>query len=299
MDNVDEVPDQHDDRARIEARDKLLLLLSHTTPERQAVLMLVEVERCTVNEAAEILAISEALATRRLRRAREDLEAAAVKLQRREEASGAPRRSGVYLLPFGVGAWVKLRVLLDPPPGTKERIWERLQASMARLDAESQTSPSPPSPPRRLPFRARLRSLAGPLKAVFGHLVSAAVGAAIAVWLLWPRPSTAVPAVPPLAPLSVATSSPQAPALPPSSTVIDIHDLPFADPLTPPVASAAEATLVPEEEARLIRQAHSAYTGGDVAAAMAALNAYDLQFPAGQLKKDAQALRKRAQRPRR
>ena len=290
MDNVDDVVDQRDEAERCEERELLLLLLSTTAPKRRAVFMLVELEGYTIQEAASILDIPWTTAAKRLREAQADLKETAVMLKRREEASQPPRKSGVFLLPFGTGAWVRTRVLLNAPAGTAGRVWERLQASIAQIDEEQERpSNSPPSHPPISPPVSRTRSLGGPLKLVLGHLFSAGIGAAIAVWLLWPRPSARIAVLQMPIPIPIATSSTQAP----TTTVLNVADLPFVTSLvaaTPP----AHAKFDPEE-VRMITVAHVAYTGGDLADTIAALNAYDAQYPEGQFKTDARALRAQAQ----
>jgi RNA polymerase sigma-70 factor (ECF subfamily) len=293
MDNVDEFLDLRDETAQCEERDYLLQLLRNTTPERRTVFLLVEMEEYTVAEAASILEITVTTATKRLRQARHDIDEAAVTLKRRDETSRTPRRSGAFLLPFGVGAWVKLRVLLDPPAGTAERVWQRLKDSIAPIDEEPEgPSNSPPSQPPVPPPGSRPRAQGERLKSVLRHLLSASIGAAIAVWLLWPRAQAKIAVLQMPVPIPILTSSTQTP----TSTVLNVADLPFVTSL----ASAAppEQVLLDPEEVRMINQAHVALTGGDLAGTIAALNAYDTTFPEGQFKKDAQALRKRA-RPRR
>jgi RNA polymerase sigma-70 factor (ECF subfamily) len=289
MDNADEILDPRSERAQGEERDYLLRLLSHTTPERRTLFMLVEMEGYTVGEAASILEITETTATKRLRQAREDIEEAAVKLKRRDEANQPPRKSGFFLSPFGVGAWVRLRVLFDPPAGTAERVWQRLQDSIARLDDDQGRPPDSPRRPPPVQPSSRLGSLGGPLKSVLGYLLSAGVGAAIAVWLLWPRPPVSIAILQMPVPIPIAMGSTQTPR----STALNVADLPLVTSLVPATPMAL-ARLDPEE-ARMINQAHVAYTGGDIAGTIAALNAYDAQFPEGQFKTDAEALRKRAQ----
>jgi len=290
MDNVDEILDPHSEAAQVEEREYLLLLLlSHTTPERRSVFTLVELEGYTVGEAASILDIAETTATKRLRHAREDVQEAAMKLKRSDEARQTTRKSGFYLLPFGVGAWVKLRVLLDPPAGTAERVWQRLQDSIAQLDDEHDGPlSSPPRPPPEGPPGSRLRALGGPLKTLLGNLLSGGVGAAVVVWLLWPRAPVRIAIVQFPVPIPIVVRSIQAP----TSTPLNVADLPFVTSLVP---TTPTAHVRPDpEEVRLINQAHVAYTGNDIAGTIAALNAYDVQFPEGQFKKDAQALRKHA-----
>jgi hypothetical protein len=71
-----------------------------------------------------------------------------------------------------------------------------------------------------------------------------------------------------------------------------VADLPFVTSLvaaTPP----AHAKFDPEE-VRMITVAHVAYTGGDLADTIAALNAYDALYPEGQFKMDSRALRAQA-----
>ncbi len=149
VDNIDKILDPRNEASRGEERDYLLLLLGHTTPERRTVFTLVEMEGYTVGEAASILGITVTTGTKRLRQARQEIEKAAITLVERAEATPPPRKSAFYMLPFGVGAWLKLRVLFDPPAGTAERVWQRLLATIAQLDDEGEgPSSSPPRPPR-------------------------------------------------------------------------------------------------------------------------------------------------------
>jgi sigma-70-like protein len=147
VDNIDDVLNPRNEASQGQERDYLLLLLSHTTPERRTVFTLVEMEGYTVAEAASILEITETTGTKRLRQAREDMEEAAMKIKGRDEASPPPRKSGFYLLPFGMGAWLKLRVLFDPPAGTAEPVWQRLLASIAQIDDDGEGPSSSPRPP--------------------------------------------------------------------------------------------------------------------------------------------------------
>ncbi len=293
MDNVDEIVGPRDEAAQYEERDYLLQLLNNTTPERRTMFLLVEMEDYTVAEAASILELTVTTATKRLRQARQDIEAAAVTLKRRDEMSRTPRKSGAFLLPFGVGAWVKLRVLLDPPAETAEHVWQRLQDSIARLDEEPEGSSSSPPSEATHPAAGFAHSCAwwafevGAQSPALGrhrrgdcHVASLAASSSQDRRFADPRSS------PGRDELSQA----------PTSTVLDVADLPFVTSLVP-ATPTAHATLDPEE-VRMINQAHVAYTGGDLAGTIAALNAYDAQFPEGQFKTDAQALRRRAQ-PRR
>ena len=56
-------------------------------------------------------------------------------------------------------------------------------------------------------------------------------------------------------------------------------------------ATATASAGIDPKEARLIRQAQAAYAAGKTQETIAALNAYDTQFPAGHLRNDAHALR--------
>ena len=294
MDNDDDVVDQRDEAGRCEERELLILLLSTTAPKRRAVFMLVELEGYTIQEVASILEIPHTTAAKRLREAQADVKETAAMLKRREEANRPPRKSGAYLLPFGTGAWVKKRALLNPPEGTAERVWERIQASIAQMEEQERLSNSPRSQPLVPPPVSQPRSLGGLWKSVLGHLLSAGLGAAIAVWLLWPRPSARIavlqmPIPIPIASRSTQTSTTQATM----TTVLNVADLPFVTSLvgaTPP-----EHAKFDPEEVRMITVAHVAYTSGDLAETIAALNAYNAQYPEGQFKMDARALLTQAQ----
>ena len=56
-------------------------------------------------------------------------------------------------------------------------------------------------------------------------------------------------------------------------------------------AAPTAAAAIDPREARLIRQAQAAYAAGKTQETIAALNAYEAQFPAGHLRNDARALR--------
>jgi RNA polymerase sigma-70 factor (ECF subfamily) len=284
-DSTNEIPDARDEAARTVARDRLRSLLGSTTPERAAIFGLVELEGYTVVAAAGMLEITETNARRRLDLARQDIEAAEKKLAARDEDSGTKKPSA-FLLPFGVGAWLKFRDLMEAPPGTAERIWERLQATMEAMEQESDR-PATPLPPRKPPVsppaKQLVQKIAGHLKGPLGNVGSALGGGGLVALLLLARPNARIAVVRIPGPVVVMSSSMApaplslpAPSSPSPSTPVD-------------ATSTADATL--DEEGQLLRQARAAYATGDRRKTIEAINAYDLRFPKGQFRAVVHAMR--------
>jgi RNA polymerase sigma factor (sigma-70 family) len=284
MDSDDEIPDEQSDSERVVDHDYLLRLLDSTTAERRAVFALTEIEGFTAAEAAGILNIGESNVNRLLRLAREDMRATAEKLERSAPA-GQAQKSRAVLLPFGVGAWTTLRDALNPSAETTARVWQRLEATIANLDEESDKLADPPSSPPRPPL-GRLKTMGGHLQGALGHVLSAVLGGAIVAWWLLPRPASSIAILRMPVPILVATSSTPAPGS--SSSATDAPDSPSAA-LSASAASTANTPVDPDE-LRQIRQAHVAFTAGDLSETILVLKAYDRQFPAGRLRKDADSL---------
>ena len=207
-DSTDEIPDARDEVARHAAQARLRLLLGSTTPDRAAIFGLVELEGYTVVAAAGMLEITETNARRRLDLARQDIAAAEKKLAEGEEAAGT-KKTTMFLLPFGVGAWLHFRDLMQPPAGTAERIWERLQATMEAMERENDqpATPPPPQKPPSWPRAKRLvRTIARYLKGPLGNVVSA-VGGGIVALLLFRQPNARIAILQIPGPVVVVTSS--------------------------------------------------------------------------------------------
>jgi RNA polymerase sigma-70 factor (ECF subfamily) len=274
-DRTDEIPDARDDAAHLEAQEELRALLDSLPPDRREVFELVELEGVSVVAAARALGITETNAHKRLARAREDIKAAAAKLAQRDK-DGGTKKTSAFLLPFGVGAWLQLRDLANPPAGTADLIWKRLQDTMATLDQEEDRPGQPP------PQRPPLRSRAGPLvKKVAGYLLSAGVGGAIVALLLLLRPNSRI-AILRIPGIVVVTSGTATPALLSAPSASD----------APPGADAiptADPTI--DEETQLMRQARAAYAAGNVPKTIEALTAYERRFPAGRFSSNVRSMR--------
>ena len=220
---------------------------------------------------------------RLLRLAREDLRAEAARLKRSAPADHA-EKSGALLLPFGVGAWLKLRDIQNPPEGTGDRLWQRLQDTMAAIERENDRPAS--TPPRQPPARARLRGLsrfARVLKSSWGYVVSACLGGAVVALLFLLRTSARIAVLRIPGPVVLVTSATSA-----TSATTDT-------PLSPPVLPTAEARPATDaalaEELVLLRRARVAYAAGDIQATIAALNDYETRYPAGRLSQNVNTLR--------
>ena len=281
-DRTNDFPDPQNEHARLENRETLILLLeSIQLPGAREVFELVELEGFSVPHAAKTLDISEPNAYRRLRVAREHVAAAAAKLKR-DELAGRRKKSAL-LMSVGVVPWVKLRGLQDPPAGTVEEIWERIQATMAELDREQNGSATPPPPGLHArPQVGLLKILAGPLKSPWFNLVSACLGGAIVALLFLLRPNTKLVPFQVPVPIFVVTSSPPASAPLPA---------PSSPPLTPPTDVTAPVDGAIDDEAELIRRARADFAKGDRQKMLEALTAYERRFPKGRLRNLARSMR--------
>ena len=236
-----------------------------------------------------MLNIPESTARKRLALAQKDIEAAAAKLTRSDEEAGK-KRASTFLLPFGVGAWLKLRDLQNPPQGTDDRIWKRLQSTMKEIERDNDRPAS--TPPQQPPPRARPRGLsrlARSLKNPWSNLVSACLGGAIVALLFLLRPTAPIAILRIPVPLVLVTGSSTVLAdVPPPSTTGAASSL-------PPELPTAEAHLPGDAtfaaEMVFLRRARTAYATGDVRATLAALDDYAAHYPAGQFKPSVDALR--------
>jgi RNA polymerase sigma-70 factor (ECF subfamily) len=282
-DRTDEIPDAHNEADHLEAQEELLLLLDSTTSDRREVFALVDLEGHSVVAAAHILGITESNAHKRLGLARQDIAAAAAKLAQRNKEAGKKTMSA-FLAPFGVGAWLQVGKLQDPPAGTADRVWERLLKSAEEIERENDRPASPP--PQKPPLKPRigraLKGIAGHLKGPIGYVVAACLGGALVALLFLQRPNARIVILQIPGPVFAMTSATATPA-------------PLAAPSSPPALPTPDATSAPDatidEEAVLLRQARAAYAAGDRAGTIEALNAYERRFPAGRFRNAAHTLR--------
>jgi hypothetical protein len=282
-DRTHEIPDAHDDAAHLEARDELLTLLDSLPKDRREVFELVELEGFSVVLAARTLGITETNAHRRLKLARQDVEAAAAKLAQRDKDPGT-KKTSAFLLPFGVGAWLQLRDLQNPPAGTADLIWKRLQDTMATLDQQNDRPAHPPPREPPAPQRAGppVKTVAGYLTRSLGYVLAAGAGGAIVALFFLLRPNAGIVILRMPVPVVVATSGATTPAATPAPIASDAAPTPDAIP-------SADATI--DEETQLMRQARAAYAAGNVSKTIDALNAYERRFPAGRFRSSVRSMR--------
>jgi hypothetical protein len=236
-----------------------------------------------VVDAARSLEIKESVAHKRLTVARQDIEAAARKLAQRDLEAGK-KRTSPFLLPFGVGAWLKLRDMQSPSDGTGDRIWQRLQNTMAAIERENERPASPPPP--QPPPRSRLRGLsrfARPLKGPWGHVVSACLGGAAVALLFLLRPDARIAILRMPGPVVLVASA--------TTTTTTTTEPPLSLTVLSPAEARPPADAALAEERALLRRARIAYAAGDMQATLAALNEYETRYPAGRLKETVATLR--------
>lgn len=282
-DRTDEIPDARNDAARLEAQDELRTLLDNLPRDRREVFELVELEGVSVVAAAQALEITESNAHKRLALARADMKAAQAKLAQRDKDAGK-KTTRASMLPFGVGAWLQLRDLANPPEGAADLIWKRLEETMAAMDREDDrpARPPPEHPPGRPRVGPLVKKLAGHLKRPLGYFLAACGGGGIVALFFLLRPNAGIAILRFPGPVVFVTSSTAAPApLPaPSSST--------APPSTDAIP-AVDARI--DEEAGLIRQARAAYAAGNVPKTLEAFTAYERRFPTGQFRSNIQAMR--------
>lgn len=205
----------------------------------------------------------------------------------REEAR-EKKKTSAFLMPFSVGSWLQLRELQNPPEGTAEEIWQRIQATAADLDRENE-QPAPPPPeklPPRLPAGGRLKELARHLKGPLGHVFSACLGGAIVALL---PPYAKSERIPIPVPVFVVTTSATAPAPLPAPRSTDADPTPDA---VPGADAAPGADAGDDEETQLIRKARAAFATNTREGTIETLDAYLRLFPAGRFANAARKMRK-------
>ncbi len=282
-DRTNEIPDARNDAAHLEAQEELRTLLDGLPRDRREVFELVELEGVSVVVVAQALGITESNAHRRLALARADIKAAVAKLAQRDKDAGK-KTTRASLLPLGVGAWLQLRDLANPPEGTADLIWKRLEDTMATMDREDDRPARPP--PEHLSARPRVGSLvkklAGHLKRPLGYVLAAGVGGAIVALFFLLRPNTRIAILRLPGPVAFVTSGAAAPAplLAPGSS---------NTPSSTDAIPTADATN--DEEAKLIRQARAAYAAGNIPNAIEAFTAYERRFPMGWFRGDIRTMR--------
>jgi hypothetical protein len=214
---------------------------------------------------------------KRLETARDELQAAANRLSAHERH--AMGFQGVA--PIGLTALLDAdRFIPDFPAGVRDRLWARLQGSLA-LGGAGATAAQPPSPPPSL--AARAVAAAAPRVAPFVVGVAVGAGALVAA-----RPRA--PAVPTEA-AAASVFSQEARDLPgPVTTAAPGGNSapvgPAAGSSAAPAASASAApTAGPriEDEGDLILQARAAFAAGKLPAALAALDKHQRLYPTGRL----------------
>ena len=281
-DRTNDFRNPRNDQARAEDREILLLLLESIKDEAgREVFQLVDLEGWSVVHAAKTLNLTERNAHHRLGVARQNVETAVEKLRRQDAAAG---KKSAVLMAFGVVPWVQLRGLHDPPEGVVKEIWERLQATAAKLDRDNGGSATlPPSGPRARPHAGRLlNTLAGLLKSPWFNVISACLGGAIVALLFLLRPNTKLVPYHVSVPIFIVTNSPPASA-------------PLPAPSSPSVASSTDVTAPVaegnDEEAELIRRARAAFATSDRQKMLEAITAYERRFPRGRLRNIVRSMR--------
>lgn len=277
LDRIDLGADPEQRTAASQAREIVIRLMQAIDLDRRAVLSMHDLDGMGMRDIARELGITLSAGYKRLETARDELQAAANRLTAQER----------HTMGFQGLAPISLTALLDAdrflpevPAGASDRLWARLQGSLA-LGGAGATAAVPPAAPASIAARAAAR--VGPRVAPF--LVGVAVGAG-ALLALRPRPPAAPTGA--AAPIALAQEARDLPA--PVTTAAPGGSGPPVEPaaksFATPAASASSApTAAPrsEDEGDLILQARVALGAGKLSAALAALDKHQRLYPTGRL----------------
>lgn len=217
----------------------------------------------------------------RFRLARRDMQAANPRLQHRKAGGRAA------ILPFGTGAWLHLREITSRPPGAVDRLWARIQGTLAReRGAEQDMRPSPAKKPwRRQAASLALRAMGPATGAVFGA----------AATLTYVRTTQAPPRDAPFQPAFTLTQEAQGqPAAP--AGLNGLNDESSAA-LLPPGVGVDPSKIANPAALLALRKAQAAYVVGDRPAALDALGPFEREFAEDPLRISAERLRALVLRP--
>ena len=301
MDDVAEPMDDASDTERITDekmdRELLIRLMQGLTLDLRVVVSM-HIDGIEMLDIVRELGIALATGYKRLETARRKLQAAAVRIQHREQ------RAGGAVVAFNLAAFLATdRTIPEVPSDVRARLWSRLQDAVPAVPAMGSAPPATPGP--AVPSGARLakRLAAHVAKRVAPYLVGAAAGAAgMYAYLGPPKPSAPDPIarhVPPPARAGEAAST--------TVTETTAGPIVAAGPATATAATAATARATvsavsapastEENEEALIQRARIAQARGDASGAIDALNLHARRFPRGDLAGDREGIRAQVLQP--
>src|SRR5262249_34139254 len=153
IDPMDERLEADPERAIVvrQQRAELDEVLATLPSERRIVWMMSELDEMKIDEIAEVLDISPNAVSKRLQRARADVEVIVAR-QRAAEKRKLHGSCALLLLPLGAdatGRMARSLPLPDVPDETRDRLWRRIQEEVARRrHQDGGATPAPPSPGR-------------------------------------------------------------------------------------------------------------------------------------------------------
>lgn len=274
-----DTPEDH--TAALDAAEKCLDVLD---VDHRVVLIMHDVDGCSMPEIARELGISEPLGYKRLSAARSAVDAAAPRFGFR------PRRAAA-------GAPLAILALLsdsetDMPDDVAERVLERIH----RIQSVAEMAAKTAGPNGAL---ARLSKIAAEhtLSLAGASLVTGLIaGAALALAFVSPRASGSVSALTMAPDTTSPLSAPPPPVIVPAEGLL--HDQPVEVAVPPPQATSAPTISAPSiEELSLLQQARSAYKRGDIDGARDALDQHRERFPWSSFAAEREALRAQVMLP--
>jgi RNA polymerase sigma-70 factor, ECF subfamily len=273
----------------IASTDELQRMLDELDPDQRLLLLLHHGDGVPIDELAEHLSVPEGTIKSRLARAREAFEAAWKRLQVREG------RAGANVLPL-FGPWARLEADRHAPPlpdGVKERVWDNLQRIRAGGNGGgNRTGSGGGSPPS-----ARLARLASTVAGVLstkvtitmavtvGTLVAivaaGAFAAGVVVGVAWKRAPAVAPSEPQIVATVPAPLAPTAVTAAPSAASSATAPAPSATAPATAASIAPSAGIAADLENVWMVKARSALAGGNIAAALAALQEHATRYHGG------------------
>jgi RNA polymerase sigma-70 factor (ECF subfamily) len=262
-------------------------LLASVDLERRVVLSMHDIDGFTMPEIGQVLGISVPAGDKRLKTAREELAAAAKRMQARDARAAA--LFAALPMPFDPASFLSAEPSVpDVPPGVRERVWRHLEQALGLEGVGVATGAGASA--------ATAAALSG------GHLVGGAALflAGVGVGALGYHALAPPPSPPPVA-VAVAQEAPVAPLAPAGTAAATATPSPNATSAASVASLADDAGLrpvAPVDERSLIERAQSALAHQDFAGAEEALRLHAQKYPKGDLAVDRDMLRDLVRRER-
>lgn len=283
-------------------------LLQAVPDEQRIILIMHDLDEIGMPDIAVALGIPANTGWDRLRRARLSFEAAVRRLNERDRdalAKSGIRPIPVFPIPFDPGAMLEhLRPLSEVPAGLEERLWARVQQSIADGAGDGSAGRGPSAKPTKpeiparaattaaAPTSAKVAGLAGAKLAAWSALVfllGGGAGALLQAYAFTPRATEPTPTVlHDSAAVALAATGASTGAVAASSSAVapPSAPLPAATVAASPPIESGEA----DTDAALMKRAGAALSTGKTTAALALLQRHAQRYPRSPRGQEREAL---------